>query len=197
MPQSRINIVEYQAAWSIEFDAIAAELRETLGAVALAVDHIGSTAVLALAAKDIIDVQVTVHNLNQGVSERLLAAGYTTHTNPIKRDHLPPGFQAEEQDWSKLFFMQKHGARRSNIHIRQIGKPNQRYPLLVRDFLRAEPQIAQAYGELKRRLAWSLTDSENYPDVKDPVADIIYFAAERWAVATNWKTQFQALDREA
>jgi GrpB-like predicted nucleotidyltransferase (UPF0157 family) len=83
--------------------------------------------------------------------------------------------------------MQTPGARRSNVHVRQIGKPNQRYPLLVRDFLRAEGRIAQAYGELKKRLASALAEPETYPDVKDPVSDIIYLAAERWAAATNWQ----------
>jgi GrpB-like predicted nucleotidyltransferase (UPF0157 family) len=197
MPSCRINIVEYRTAWRLEYEVIETELRQILGTVAISVDHIGSTAVPALAAKDIIDIQVTVSNLDEGISEALTAAGYTTHTPPIRHDHLPPGFNACDQDWSKLFFMQKTGARRSNIHIRQIGQPNQRYPLLVRDFLRAEPQIAQAYAELKRRLAVSLAEADTYPDVKDPVADIIYFAAERWALATNWQLPTKASAREA
>lgn len=192
MPLRSVTIVEYRVAWSVEFELIASELREALGVEALRVDHIGSTAVPALAAKDIIDVQVTVRSLDGGISERLLAAGFTTHTHLVRQDHLPPGFETQEQDWSKLFFMQKPGARRSNIHVRQIDKPNQRYPLLVRDFLRAEPRIAEAYGELKKRLAPALTDPNTYPDVKDPVADIIYLAAERWALATNWQPQHPA-----
>ena len=148
MPLRSVNIVEYRSDWSVDFTAIAAELRETLGAAALQIDHIGSTAVPELAAKDIIDVQVTVRSLDGGISEVLLAAGFSTHTHLIRQDHVPPGFEANELGWSKLFFMQKPGARRSNIHVRQLGKPNQRYPLLVRDFLRAEPRFAAAYGEL-------------------------------------------------
>jgi GrpB-like predicted nucleotidyltransferase (UPF0157 family) len=197
MPLRSVTIVEYRTAWSVEFEAIAAELRETLGVAALQIDHIGSTAVPALAAKDIIDVQVTVRSLDDGISERLLAAGFSTHTHHARQDHMPPGFMAHERDWSKLFFMQKPGARRSNIHVRQMGKPNQRYPLLVRDFLQAEPRIAAAYGELKKRLASALADPDTYPEVKDPVADIIYLAAERWASATNWQSQNPAVASEA
>jgi GrpB-like predicted nucleotidyltransferase (UPF0157 family) len=197
MPLRSVNIVEYRSDWSVDFTAIAAELRETLGAAALQIDHIGSTAVPELAAKDIIDVQVTVRSLDGGISEVLLAAGFSTHTHLIRQDHVPPGFEANELDWSKIFIMQKPGARRSNIHVRQLGKPNQRYPLLVRDFLRAEPRFAAAYGELKKRLASGLADSDNYPDVKDPVADIIYFAAERWASATNWQSHHPAVASEA
>ena len=189
MPLRSVTIVEYRAAWIVEFEPIASMLRDTLGVEALEVDHIGSTAVPGLAAKDILDVQVSVRSLDGDVSERLLAAGFTTHTHILRQDHLPPGFVTKEQDWSKLFFMQRPGARRCNIHVREMGRPNQRYPLLVRDFLRAEPLIAEAYGELKKRLASALADPETYPDVKDPVADIIYLAAERWALATNWRPQ--------
>ncbi len=190
-------MVEYRTAWSAEFEVVATELRETLGVAALRIDHIGSTAVPDLAAKDIIDVQVTVRSLHEGIGDRLLAAGFSTHTQVARQDHVPPGFEAHDQDWSKFFFMQKPGARRTNIHVRQVGKPNQRYPLLVRDFLRAEPRISEAYGELKRRLASALTDPDTYPDVKDPVADIIYLAAERWAAATNWQSQPAAITSEA
>lgn len=190
MPKHTVTIVEHQATWSAEFECIAAELREVLGNAALQIDHIGSTAVPGLAAKDIIDVQVTVASLEDALSEKLLAAGFTVHTDLIRQDHLPPGFEANEQDWTKLFFMQRAGSRRCNIHVRQAGRPNRRYPLLVRDFLIAEPCFAQAYGELKKRLAASLAEPQAYPDVKDPASDLIYQAAERWAVATRWQEPF-------
>ncbi len=181
-----VVIVEHRAAWRDEFEAIASELRGLLGAEALCVDHIGSTAVPALAAKDIIDVQVTVSRLDGGIAKRFIAAGFTTPAHVVRHDHVPPGFDAAADDWRKLFFMQRPGTRRSNIHVRQAGKPNQRYALLVRDYLRADPLAAQAYGELKRRLAAALADPDDYPDVKDPVSDILHLAAERWARATGW-----------
>jgi len=197
MPLHSVTIVEHSAAWRDEFEAVAAELREALGTAALRIDHIGSTAVPALAAKDIIDVQVTVGSLDECIAEKLLAAGFSTHAQLAREDHVPPGGAAHEQDWRKFFFMQKPGARRSNIHVRELGKPNQRYPLLVLDFLRAEPRFAEAYGELKRRLASALADPDTYPEVKDPVADIIYLAAERWAAATNWQSGQAGVASEA
>ena len=48
----------------------------------------------------------------------------------------------------------------ANIHVRQSGRPNQRYALLFRDYLVVHPLAAVAYGELKRRLA-ALVDSED------------------------------------
>jgi GrpB-like predicted nucleotidyltransferase (UPF0157 family) len=189
MPTRTVAVVEHRAAWSAEFEVIASELREVLAHDALQVDHIGSTAVPALAAKDVIDVQVTVRTISDNIAQRLLAAGFTTHTLMLRQDHLPPGFESKQQDWAKLFFMQRLGMRRCNIHVRQLGRPNQRYPLLVRDFLRSDRRTAEAYGELKKRLAKTLADPDTYPDVKDPVADIIYLAAERWALETRWQPQ--------
>lgn len=192
MSSTSVSIVEYQTHWTAEFALIASNLRTTLGSDALQVDHIGSTAIPGLCAKDVIDVQVTVRSLDGGVSQRMLDAGFTIHTAFLRQDHLPPGFEANPQDWSKFFFMQGLGARRSNIHVRQLGRPNQRYPLLVRDFLRQDSRTAEAYGRLKKRLAVALADPETYPDVKDPAADLIYLAAERWAHETNWQPHLPA-----
>jgi GrpB-like predicted nucleotidyltransferase (UPF0157 family) len=71
--------------------------------------------------------------------------------------------------------------------MRVQGRANQRYPLLFRDYLRTHPATAQAYAELKRRLAQHLADPRMYPEVKDPAVDLIYLAAEDWAAATLWQ----------
>ena len=62
--------------------------------------------------------------------------------------------------------------------MRVQGRANQRYALLFRDYLRAHPATAEAYAELKRRLAQHLADPRMYPEVKDPAVDLIYLAAE-------------------
>jgi GrpB-like predicted nucleotidyltransferase (UPF0157 family) len=67
------------------------------------------------------------------------------------------------------------------------GRANARYALLFRDFLRSHPDEAEAYAALKRRLAAIAPDSASYADTKDPVCDLIYFAAERWASDTSWR----------
>jgi GrpB-like predicted nucleotidyltransferase (UPF0157 family) len=187
MASQRVAILEYQAHWTLEFEAIASGVRTALGSLALRVDHIGSTAVPGLCAKDIIDVQVTVQSLEIGIAQRMLQAGFTTHTDLWRQDHIPPGFEECPEEWRKLFFMQPPGAQRSNIHVRELGRPNQRYALLVRDFLRADRATAEAYGRLKDRLAAALADPQNYPVVKDPAADLIYLAAERWALHRGWQ----------
>ena len=58
-----IHIVEYDPVWPTRFAEIGAQLRRALGEVALRIDHIGSTSVPGLAAKPIVDVQVSVGRL--------------------------------------------------------------------------------------------------------------------------------------
>lgn len=183
-----IEIVEYREQWPAEFRAIAGDLRRSLGPLALRIDHIGSTSVPGLAAKDRIDIQVTVASaadLDEAAA-LLAAAGYAARP-AVRSDHVPPGGSAAPDEWSKRFLVQRAGERAANIHIRVAGRANQRYPLLFRDYLRAHPASAAAYAELKRRLAQNLADPGTYADVKDPACDLIAVAAESWAAASGWR----------
>jgi GrpB-like predicted nucleotidyltransferase (UPF0157 family) len=181
-----VEIVPYQENWPSEFQAIAASLRRALGELALRIDHIGSTSVPDLPAKDVIDIQITVAALDEYVRSALTALGYA-QPEGIWRDHRPPHMSGPEADWEKWFFFPPTGQRRTHTHVRTQGRANQRYPLLFRDYLRTHPATAEAYAELKRRLAQHLADPQTYPEVKDPAVDLIYLAAEDWAVATRWQ----------
>lgn len=181
-----LEIVDYRTSWPTEFQRVALSILKAIGTSVLRIDHIGSTAVPQLCAKDIIDVQVTVKSLSPGLIQNMQSCGYL-HRPGIIQDHVPAGYSGPSTDWVKLFFLQPDGDRRANIHVRVAGHPNQRYPILFRDFLRANHPMAAAYGELKRRLAAALANDETYPDVKDPAEDLIYFAAEAWAKQTEWK----------
>jgi GrpB-like predicted nucleotidyltransferase (UPF0157 family) len=181
-----VEIVPYDQCWPADFAAIGAALRGALGDLALRIDHIGSTSVPGLAAKDRIDVQLTVAKFERFelVQAALEGLGYTL--TPGMHDHQPPGWAGPGAQWEKRFFRPPASQRPTNLHVRAAGRANQRYPLLFRDYLRAHPRSAAAYAELKRRLADNLRDLESYPDVKDPACDLIIAAAEDWAVVSNW-----------
>ena len=180
-----VNILPYDPDWPLEFQKIASALRLALGERALRIDHIGSTAVPGLAAKDKIDIQVTVAALSEDLVSDMLSLGHIQWKS-LLHDHVPPGSNEADQEWEKWLFTQRGEQRSANIHMRIQGRLNQRYPLLFRDYLRCRPATARAYAELKRRLAANLADPQTYPDVKDPAVDLIYLAAEEWAAATGW-----------
>ena len=186
MTNPKYQIVDYKESWPQEFGQIARQLREGLGDLALRIDHIGSTAVPGLAAKDVIDIQITVMALNQDVVNAMANMGYSLTKGNIT-DHIPPGQDEHPQHWEKMYFHPPVNQRRTHTHVRVPGRANQRYPLLFRDYLRAHPQTAEAYARLKRMLSEHLADPFMYPEVKDPAVDLIYLAAEEWAEQINWQ----------
>ena len=182
-----ITITPYKPVWPEEFAEIGKILRRNLGDLALRIDHIGSTAVPGLAAKDRIDVQITVESLASPVEEALQRCGYERMRH-IAQDHIPPGGDSDAAQWTKWIFSPSNPAHAVNVHARLPGRANQRYALLFRDYLRAHPAIAAAYAQVKQELvAHQLNNSEAYYAVKDPVCDIIIGGAEAWAASTEWK----------
>ena len=162
-------------------------MREILGPSALRIDHIGSTAVDGLAAKDIIDVQVTVASFDEARLGALSQAGFVRWPE-FAGDHCPPGMHLAEGELEKRFFNAPPDERKANIHVRVEGRFNQRYALLCRDYLRSHPLAASAYGQVKRALARIVGDDmDAFYDVKDPVFDILMAGAEEWASATGWR----------
>ena len=188
-----ITIVPYQPTWPAEFAEIAATLRAALGDLALRIDHIGSTSVPGLDAKDIIDIQLTVASFDdfQPVQSALEAIGYTFVPSNIS-DHRPPGAFGPDSDWEKRCFRPPARQRRTHLHVRLAGRPNQLYPLLFRDYLRTHPATAAAYAALKRTLAKYHGNSDDhtpYVEIKDPVCDVIMAAAFEWADEIGWRPE--------
>ena len=195
MPQ--IEIIDYQPRWPDEFAQIAATLRRTFGPLALAI-YIGSTSVPGLAAKDVIDLQVSVAALDPAadLQAAVETAGYEMWPR-IGADHVPVGID-QPSLWRKRYAKELDGRRRTHIHIRVRGLPNQRYPLLFRDYLRANPSAAGSYALIKRELAVRHADDvDAYYAVKDPVCDLIFGLPEAlWAAQTGWRRRGQTPKHE-
>lgn len=178
-------ITDYNPAWPSRFVEIAEGLRNQLDtSLVLAIHHIGSTAVPGLAAKDLIDVQMTVAALD-AVDHwpDQLPAGLVRRAG-ITADHVPPSAVADPVQWTKRYWSSRWQV---HLHVRERGRSNQRYALLFRDYLRADPAAAGAYGQLKCALAAAAPDDWNaYYAVKEPACDLIIRAAENWAVRVGW-----------
>lgn len=182
-----IVIVPYQPGWPDEFARLAAPIRQTLGPLALRIDHIGSTAVHNLAAKNVIDIQLTVAALTSEVEAALESLG-CQRSPDITADHVPPRFEGPAAEWEKWFFRAPAHLRPMNLHVRIHNRANQRYALLFRDYLRAHSTAAEAYGLIKQQLARRHPeDLDAYYDIKDPVCDLIWHAADQWAQTTGWQ----------
>ncbi len=126
------------------------------------VDHIGSTAVPGLEAKDVIDIQVTVASLEVAdeIADALAGVGYP-RIEAITAD-------VAHTDDASLWRKRIHGAadpgRPANVHIRVDGWPNQQFALLFRDWLIANPEVQREYVGIKRKAQ----DASDYPEAKEP-----------------------------
>lgn len=116
-------IADYDPAWPERFVAIALSLRAALGDDALRIDHIGSTAVHGLPAKDLIDVQVTVRDLTvaDGWDDELLPG--LIRREAVTADHVPPGATADPREWMKRYWSNRQTL---HLHVREQGRSNQR-----------------------------------------------------------------------
>jgi len=142
-----------------------------LGTLASRVDHIGSTAVRDLAAKPIIDIQVSVPDVEEEPSylDPLVAAGYQLRVRE-------PGHR-----------MFRTPALDVHVHVCGAGSDWERRHLLLRDWLRLSPDDRQAYADLKIRLQEQGWETMNhYADAKSALITHMAARAERWAASTGW-----------
>ena len=138
-----VVVVDYDPDWAQRFEFLRGRITVALGGLAAAVEHVGSTAVVGLAAKPIIDMDVLLISataLPEAI-ERLAALGYAHQGDlgiPERRglSRAPPG------DFSA-----------SPLRLPATAAASFSRHLAFRDYLRSHPQEAKAYGDLKQALA--------------------------------------------
>lgn len=165
-----IIIVDYDPHWPALFAQEKARILAALGDRALAVEHIGSTAVAGLAAKPIIDIIVGVPSLQIGRTcvSPLQAVGY----------QYVPEFEVEMPE--RLYFRKRpHGQERTHqIHMVELDGEFWERHILFRDYLRTHAPTARQYERLKRQLAARYAaDRIAYTDAKTEFIQSIEAAA--------------------
>lgn len=151
-----IEIVPYDVTWPQRFALEAARLREALGDVAVRIEHVGSTSVPGLAAKDVIDIQLSVAGFapEARFREPLEGLGYVHREDPEEPAH-------------RFFGLSDAAGRRLvNIHVCESGGEWERRHLTFRDLLRTRPDVAVEYERLKRDLAPRYEVVDDYADAK-------------------------------
>ncbi len=140
MPQP-IEVVDYDPVWPEVYARLREQVWEAVRDFALAIEHVGSTAVPGLAAKPIIDMDVVVATEADVALaiERLAVLGY------VHRGNL--GIEGREA------FQQPAHLPTHHLYVCLQDSVSLRNHLALRDYLRAHPEAIRAYGELKKNLA--------------------------------------------
>ena len=172
------GLVPADPTWPDQARRVIARLNTACGHRAMRIDHIGSTAVPGMDARDIIDIQVTVASMEVAdeLGGDLLRAGYPRVTS-ITADRRYGGRTGL---LPKRFHASGDPGRPSHVHIRADGEPNQRFSLLFVDWLDANPGARADYLAAKRHA--------------DSVATVRWFSeayprAWAWAEGPNWSPE--------
>lgn len=187
------RLVPPRASWADDARRLAARISVAAGGAR--VDHIGSTAIPGMPAKDILDLQLTVDSLDRAddLAPTLTAAGFPAVPG-IRADtpHLvgadPDG--ADPAGWVKRYHANADPGQSLNLHVRVRDWPNWRCALLLRDWLTADAAAAAEYRALKEGLAQRFAgdpDADRYAQAKEPWLAQAYGRAEQWAATTGWR----------
>jgi GrpB-like predicted nucleotidyltransferase (UPF0157 family) len=171
----QIEICDWSPAWPGKFRLKAGAIRRVLGARALRIDHIGSTSIQGLAAKPIIDIQISVagFELIEALTEPMAAIGYL--------------WRPANPDLAKRYFRERPGEERTHIHLRRSGSWHEQWALLFRDYMRIHVEEHAPYAALKRALADQFSDDgAAYTDGKADHLWGIIRRADCWAAAIGW-----------
>ena len=170
LPKRRITVLPYDPGWPAEYVRESEALRRALGDAFVSAHHIGSTSVPGLAAKPVIDIMIEATSL-ETVDANGAAVGLLGYD--ALGEHGIPG---------RRYFRKGLPHHTHHVHVYARGDPNLCRHVAFRDYLRAYPERARAYGELKAVLAArDPEDVEGYISGKDALAREIEAEALRWA----------------
>jgi len=158
-----ITVVSYRDEWAHAFKHEAPRLTAILGDEAIAVEHIGSTAVPGLDAKPVVDVMVGVDEI---AATAKLAQRLTTH-----------GYEDCGGESERRYFRKRDG-QHFNVQVIEYDSPTWRANLLLREYLRADRGAASRYTEAKREAAITSPTLLAYSMLKRGIVEELLAEAE-------------------
>jgi GrpB-like predicted nucleotidyltransferase (UPF0157 family) len=172
--QDPVEVVPYREEWAEGFRAWRERLSEALGDTAVRIDHVGSTALRGLDAKPVVDIQISVGDVED--EDRYVPAieglGIALRFREPRHRYFRPSGDLP---------------RSVQIHVCEAGGEWEREHLLFRDFLRANPEARDAYARLKRELAdWYRDDRIAYNEGKTGFILDTLDEARAWAERIGW-----------
>ncbi|MEV6903116.1 dephospho-CoA kinase [Amycolatopsis sp. NPDC051372] len=181
-------IVPSDPTWPLQAERRLARLRQIAGKRLLRADHIGSTAVPGLPAKDVLDLQLTVPTSADAdaLAEPLADAGFPR----LEGDWWDDPQDGSAAPWPKRLHVGADPKRPVNLHVRTPETPAWRLALLFRDWIRANPGERDAYAAVKEQLAREHSADgtvADYADAKQGWVNDAFTRAEIWAEQTSWQ----------
>jgi len=145
-----MKLARYNAKWTADFKQERTELERILGVSACRIEHVGSTSVPGLQAKPIIDIQISVAEIDLPFyQEKLKQLGYR---------HLPTA--QPPVDIYPFFHKPSRWPTTHHIHLCKLGSTEEKALLAFRNWLRSNDKDRAYYGAMKDRLARNVDDDD-------------------------------------
>ena len=185
------TLVAYEDSWPVAAARLIARIRLALGDTAVGIEHIGSTSVPGLIAKDVIDLQIAVQQLSDADAPEFVKA-LADKGFPRSEDHDQDAvhpWAPDPSSWSKRFHGSADPGRVVHVHVREHGSAGWESAVLFRDWLVANPDERDAYADLKRGVARTETTTTGYTVAKEPWIEDALERARVWARHTGWSSR--------
>jgi GrpB-like predicted nucleotidyltransferase (UPF0157 family) len=171
-----VEVVAYDPAWPGLFEAERRILAKALPR-AVSVEHVGSTSVLGLAAKPIIDIVVVVPKIADVVAD-------VTPVEQLGYEYRPRVFAGDPDH--EFFVKDTDGRRTHHLHVFDAASPRPQANRVFRDYLATHPDAARRYAAAKRQAAAAHPDSRaRYGNAKEAVTREVLAEAVVWGRATG------------
>jgi dephospho-CoA kinase len=177
--------------WSAQARRLVQRVQRALGDRAATVDHIGSTSIPGMPAKDLIDLQVGVRALADADQPDFVRAmrdqGFPRAEGNTEDTAHP--WAPDPADWQKRFHGSADPGRLAHVHVRAVDGPGYEVALLFRDWLRACPPEAEDYARAKGEAAATCVTTSDYAIAKEPWMAAAIPRARDWARRTGWSSR--------
>ncbi len=153
----------YNPQWKTEFESLKRELERSLGGLNqhLTIEHIGSTALIGLVAKPILDIDIIIEDtrLLHDIEKILITLGYVSRGE----QGIPGRFAFRQKSDLVPFTDSKRKWQVHHLYVCYANSLALKNHLLFRDALRRDEALLQQYANLKRSLTEnSKTKKEEY-----------------------------------
>ncbi len=164
MKTKHVIVLPYQSSWKDAFHQIETELKKSLRDLYLSIEHVGSTSVVGLSAKPVIDIDVIIKRENfEQMKNRLNAIGYQ-HEGDL-------GIKDREA----FKYLDKEHLMKHHLYVSPSDSDEYRRHIAFRDWLRNHPEDVRTYAKIKEEMALKFAkDIDSYIKGKEPVIQMIY-----------------------
>ena len=156
----KIIIEDYSPQWNLQFEKLSSLFADRLGGLAISIEHVGSTAVPGLCAKPVIDIDIVVDTVSEvtNIIPLLVGLGYEYLGVVAIPDRFVfrPLSRTVPDDGSGRSWQKHH------LYCYIKGSIALANHLILRDALRKDVSLANAYAALKNSLANSTNNMDEY-----------------------------------